>query len=144
MIDPVPQTNEASAVADTADAAALSPSVVALAMLIPGLQKVNAVLRQKMRWLALAVVLDICLSIGLGLVAYKAWHADHQASAAHSSTVLACVQNNTVRADARQFWNFLFTELVPALQPAESARLFSQSEELDNLMNTTYAPSFCG
>jgi hypothetical protein len=144
MTDPVvPEPNDVTVVADTADAAVLSPSVVALAMLVPGLQRVSAVLRSRMRWLALAVILDICLSCGLGLVAYQAWHADHDASAAKASTQLACEQNNTVRADARMFWNFLFGKLVPALPPAGAQALLTETVELDNLMNTTYAPSVC-
>lgn len=99
------------------------------------------------RLLALSLVFDIGLSLGLGFVAYKARDASQKAARATTQVALAksltklnCDSANDTRAAARHVWAFILTE------EGKGSVTKAEKDQVAGLKKTilvAYAPHIC-
>lgn len=125
------------------DAATLTASVNGLAAAFKDLHKRSRHNLFLIRMLTVSVVLDVVLSVGLGLVAFNAHDASVKASNATSvasqtrqSQFAVCTAGNAARAGQIELWHYVLTliDVGNSVQtPAQQAYLMAFREYIDDL-----------
>lgn len=108
---------------------------------IRDLKKANAQSRRLIRMLAVSLVFDVCLSIGLGLVA---WRSNHSADQARKATIAACESGNAVRKAEVQLWDYVLT-FPPSRPetPQEKTTREQQTKKFQDYVHMTFAQRNC-
>lgn len=100
-------------------ATVLTETVKTLSDQIGVLAQKTSTNRRLIKLLALSVVFDILLSIGLGFIGFKAYTAGTEAKAAtvvaHVSAVASCQAGNEFRRDDRSRWQRII-DITPVAQ----------------------------
>lgn len=108
---------------------------------IRDLKKQNIRSRNYIRMLAMSLVFDICLSVGLGLVA---WRTNHSAEQARQATIAACESGNNVRKAELQLWDYVLS--FPPTQtetPQQKAQREVQTAKFRDYVHKTFATRDC-
>lgn len=134
MTDPIERSD---ALDKKMDAAGLPVEIKALARHITRT-------RRMVRLLAISVVVDVVLSVVVGVVAFKAEQATNDANQARRAVVASCVSGNAARAVQRDLWGFILSlPPPPTLTPAEAASRAAQTSQLKAYIATNLAARDC-
>lgn len=111
----------------------LSGEMVALAQEIKGLRGQTIRQRRLIRLMAVSLVLDVCLSLGLGALFLKANSSDEKTRA-------SCLAGNETRASQVTLWDHVIGELRGPSPTPERAH---QLDDFRTFVLTTFEPRVC-
>lgn len=96
--------------------------------------------RRQLRWLALSIVFDLLLTVGLGYLSVQTHRAASKAEDNHTALIRNCETSNEARANNKQLWDYLLnlpTPNAPTLQQKEVRNQFSV------FVGKTFSPRNC-
>lgn len=96
--------------------------------------------RNRIRLLAISIILDILLTIGLGLLAVQTHTTANKAESNSQALVASCQSVNDARANNKTLWDYLLslpTPIAPTLQQQQVRNQFSV------FLNKTFAQKNC-
>jgi hypothetical protein len=100
--------------------------------------------RLHIRLLALSLVFDISLSVGLGALAIKADNASKKATSVRAQQRSSCTAGNEARSIESQLWNYVLNSPPPANQtPAEAATLKQEVDRFRTFIGDVFQPRVC-
>jgi len=82
--------------------------------------------RKNLRHIAILFVFDIILTVALGFVAVRAYHAYSAASANKHDIYVTCVASNESRLGDVDLWDYLLARLTPAHPSLEQTAILDQ------------------
>lgn len=100
--------------------------------------------RKLIRLVAVSVVFDIGLSLGLGAIAVQSRHASDKATRASSTLVVNCLSGNESRKIQADLWNTVLQFPAPAAEtPAAKTQREATTAKFKEYIATAFAPRDC-
>jgi hypothetical protein len=96
--------------------------------------------RVLIRILGAILMFDVLLSMGLGLVAFRADQAARQANSTQQQQRAACIAGNEARTGNRQLWHHVLD--LPPSAPRTPAQQ-QQADEFSMYVDQLFAPRSC-
>jgi hypothetical protein len=101
--------------------------------------------RRLIRIVAVSLIFDVLLSLGLGFAVHHAQEASDRAGRAASATVVTCRSSNEARAVQTDLWDYIFTQFAQSIDqsPAESAERAVNIAKFKAYIATAFAQKDC-
>jgi hypothetical protein len=107
---------------------------------IDDLVKASQRSRRSIRLLTISIVLDIALTIGLGLVALRAQQASDLANSNQARQYQSCLNGNASRAGQIELWTYIIS--LPTMTPRTPAQQ-AQADSFLIYVKQLYGPLRC-